>query len=709
MRYGFEIDFEGEGEVLDVMAMPQPGSRMLTVDKGAITDESFTAYPTACVVRRSGKQPKRIAFTFDDGPDPLWTPGVLDALKSVKAPATFFVCGVNAQEHPDLLKRMWAEGHEIGNHSFYHPNFGQIPQARVVMELNATQRAIQAATLRSTTLFRPPYGIDSQPSTAEEIAPVNEARKLGYVTVAEGLDPRDWEGHPTPEQIAGRVVQDAESGQGNIVLLHDSGGNREATIKAIPLIVNRLRTLGYQFVPVSDLMGVSRDAAMPKVMGRELGMALLDRAVFMASSTVGRTLAVLFIFSLVVGTLRLVIVGILAWRQAQKETAEGVINAYDLLSALPTVSVVIAAYNEEKVITRTIEALLDGNYPHLEVIVVDDGSKDDTGGIVERTFACEPRVRLIRKENGGKASALNLGIAEATGEILVGLDADTLFAQDTVHRLVRHFTDPTVGAVAGNIQVGNRVNLLTRFQAVEYTASQNLDRRAYSLLNALMVVPGCVGAWRRSAVVESGGYQTDTLAEDTDLTWRVRKAGWRTLTDNSALAFTEAPERYKDLITQRFRWTFGTLQVLWKHRRMLFNPRYGWLGLAVAPSVWIFQMIMPLVAPFADLGILSALLTGHWQTVAGYAAAFIVVEYLAMRLAFLLEGASPSRVSDLRFFLLQRIVYRYMLFHVLAKSIVTALQGARAGWGKLDRRGTAQTGIAAKPAASAPVSEVAGS
>jgi cellulose synthase/poly-beta-1,6-N-acetylglucosamine synthase-like glycosyltransferase/peptidoglycan/xylan/chitin deacetylase (PgdA/CDA1 family)/spore germination protein YaaH len=702
VKYGFEIDFEGEGEILDIAARPQVGSRTLRVaPDGHIAGEHYTRYPSVYIVRRSGQHrdgrgrlEKTLALTFDDGPDPRWTPAILDALKAAAVPATFFVIGENAEQHPDLLRREWNEGHEIGNHSFYHPNLAEVSPTRARLEVDATQRAIQSAIGRSTTLFRPPYGIDVEPSTSDEMRPVEEAVKLGYITVAEGIDPRDWDTskHLTPEQIADGIVRGAQEGRGNVILLHDAGGDRSATVAALPIAVKRLRAKGYRFVPVSELLGHgSRDAFFPVLTGKERLVALVDRLVFGATAWTQRTVAFLFVFTLVGGTLRLLVVTLLALCHRKREHGQES-TLMPGAPTLPSVSVIIAAYNEEKVIARTVRALLDGDYPHLEVIVVDDGSKDDTAGVVAREFGQEPRVRLLVKENGGKAAALNLGIAQATGDVLVGLDADTLFARDTVRRLARHFADPTVGAVAGNIQVGNRRNLLTRWQSVEYITSQNFDRRAYEVLNAIPVVPGCVSAWRASAVRAAGGYTSDTLAEDADLTWRVRRQGWRILSDSTARAYTEAPERLRDLAKQRFRWTFGTLQTLWKHRDALLRRRYGAFGCVVIPSLWLFQMALPLALPFADAGLVFAALSGKLAAALAYFLFFFAAEFAAAWLALRLDGASRSQQSDIGLLILQRIVFRYLLFYVLVRSLGAALRGTRAGWNKLERRGTATVG-----------------
>jgi poly-beta-1,6 N-acetyl-D-glucosamine synthase len=371
------------------------------------------------------------------------------------------------------------------------------------------------------------------------------------------------------------------------------------------------------------------------------------------------------------------------------------------------VSVLIPAFNERAVIARTVRAVLVGLEPPLEVIVVDDGSSDGTGDEVARIAADEPRVRLVRQENAGKATALNRAIALASGDVLVCLDADTLFTPETLPRLTRHFGDPQVGAVAGNVRVGNRVNLWTLWQSIEYVVSQNVDRRAYALLNAVTVVPGAVGAWRREAVVRAGGFVADTLAEDMDLTWRLRRAGWRIVNESDAIGFTEAPDSLRALFKQRFRWTHGTLQCLWKHRDAL--GRYGWFGRVALPGLWLFQIAYQVLSPIIDLQVVwtlckvgqsclsSALLTRDWQPLpqatesfTGIATLFVFFFLLELAGALVAYRLDRGRTRDLWWLFWQRFVYRQVMYAVVLKSIRQAIVGRRAGWGKLERKGTAQ-------------------
>jgi len=306
--------------------------------------------------------------------------------------------------------------------------------------------------------------------------------------------------------------------------------------------------------------------------------------------------------------------------------------------------------------------------------------------------------------NGGKARALNRGLKQTQGEIVVALDADTLFPPDTLPRLARWFVDPRVGAVAGNAMVGNRLNLLTRWQALEYVTAQNLERRALAALGAVTVVPGAVGAWRRSVLTALGGYPSDTLAEDQDLTLAVQQAGWRVEFDSSARAYTEAPDTVRGLLNQRFRWSFGTLQCLWKHRSALFNPKRPVLGFVALPQIWLFQIFLTVAAPLVDLAIISSLIWSvygrafhpvEWSPdnfirSVFYWAAFIFLDLSAGALGMSLERKAPW--ADLIWLPIQRFGYRQLMYYVVVKSVVTAIRGYRVGWGKQERRATAVMG-----------------
>lgn len=695
-----DIDFEGRGEFMSVAAEPTSGTRTFEVEPqiGDITDETYTRLPTTYVIHQFGAADKKLALTFDDGPDPEWTPQILDILKEKHVPATFFDVGDNAEANPDLVEREVAEGHEVGSHTFTHPNLSVTPAEAVKLELNATQRLFEALTGRSLRLFRPPYLGDSNPTDADEIVPIKIAQDMGYIAVGLNVDPLDW-ARPGEQQIIDRTIEQVNKANDNmprnVVLLHDGGGDRSETVAALPIIIDRLRAEGYTFVPASDLIKLSRNDVMPKL---PLTVSLLtDRAVFLTMSTLGHMLYWAFLLAIWIGIARLVFLVVLSLIRRRKEmkTIEPPLKPERF-----RVTVIVPAYNEENVIVPTIEGILASQYENLEVILVNDGSKDDTLGVAQRRFKGNRRVRIIDIPNGGKANALNTAIGHATGEVVVALDADTQFEPDAISRLVRWFNDPDVGAVAGNAKVGNRVNMVTRWQALEYISAQNLERRALAALDTLTVVPGAIGAWRRAALEELGGFAGDTLAEDQDLTIAMQKAGYRIVFDSSAIAWTEAPATFGGLQKQRFRWSYGTLQCLWKHRDATFRPRFKALGMIALPQVWLFQIVLTAIAPLADLLLVWQLVsqwiawaehgaefrTGDLQLIGIYYVIFTLVDLAAAAFGFLMEKREDWRL--LWWLVLQRFGYRQLMYYVVVRSIVTALRGPFVGWGKLERMGT---------------------
>ncbi|MBV8855445.1 MAG: glycosyltransferase [Acidobacteria bacterium] len=705
IRYGYDVDFDGMGEILQVIAEPRDGAREFTLDEESkqIENERYTATPSSYVIRRAGYHPGLVALTFDDGPDPAWTPRILDILKREQVPATFFIIGQNGEENPELVRRIVAEGHDIGNHTFTHPNLGEIPGRLVDLELNATQRLIESQTGRSTTLFRPPYFGDAEPQTPDEVGPIVRARRLGYLAIGLRVDPDDWD---QPRSTADVIVQKTVEGitsndpdvTGQVVLLHDGGGEREQTIEALPRIINELRARGYRFVTTTELAGLTREQSMPPLPERKGLFAGADAVTFFTLSTLGWLLQWVFVVGITLGLARIAVIGSLAfaqWWRARRRAETHFGEDY-----APFVSVIVPAYNEERVIAQTVRSLLASHYEAFEVIVVDDGSPDRTSEVVREQFGAEPRVRLFTKENAGKAEALNYGLRHARGEVVIGLDADTVFEPEALGALAHRFRDPHIGAVAGNAKVGNRINLVTRWQALEYITSQNMDRRAFASLNCITVVPGAVGAWRRELLEQVGGFSSDTLAEDQDLTLRVRRLGYKIGYSERALAWTEAPDTLRALAKQRFRWAYGTLQCMWKHKGALLRPRYGTLGFFAMPNVWVFQIIFPLVSPVMDLMLawsLARAVLQRWQHGEEYAgsnlkqilfyyALFLAVDWLSAAFAFALEKREQWKL--LWWLFLQRFCYRQVMYYVMIKSVVVAARGAAVGWGKLERKAT---------------------
>ena len=665
-----------EGEVLRIVETPRHGVRKVWRTTGGGFAERYRKYPTYFVIQSAGERPEKVvALTFDDGPDDRYTPQILDILKTRQVPATFFVVGSQAERLPGLLQRTYAEGHEIGNHTYSHPNLATTSVERTRLELNATQRIIQHAIGVSTILFRPPYHADSEPQTPDEIEPIARAQRLGYLTVAERIDPRDWEPGATADAIVAEVLAERENGR--IILLHDGGGDRSATVEALPRLIDALRAAGYRFVPVSELIGKSRAEVMPPYSDRELGWTQIAGLTFGLKGRVTGWVVTLFVATIYLAVLRVAVYAPFAvWHTRRAAT-----RRFDHAFA-PPVSAIVPAHNEERVIVGTVRSILADGYARFEVVIVDDGSSDRSLEVLRLAFAGDERVRVHAQRKAGKAAALNTGVELARHAIVVAIDADTVLRAGTIEKLVRHFADARVGAVSGNARVGNHGMWLTRFQSIEYVCAFNLERRALDVLNAITVVPGAVGAWRKELIGQVGGFTDDTLAEDTDLTLAIRKLGYRIRYEGEAVAYTEVPQTVAGLAKQRFRWLFGTLQAAWKHRRATFRPRHGSLGFVALPSIWLFQLVLPLLSPVAELAMLLALLTGNWPVVLVYCSLLFAVDLVGALVAYGLEGAPRA---DLLLLFAQRVFYRQLLFYVSAAAIVCAMRGRRIDWHKLDR------------------------
>jgi peptidoglycan-N-acetylglucosamine deacetylase len=707
---GQDVDLEGAGEILNVEATPESGERKTSMDNpaGLITDETMDTLPEPYRVGRYGSSSNQVAITFDDGPDPDWTPRILDVLKREHAPATFFLIGNQADRFASITSRIYNEGHEIGNHTFSHPDISELSNTMVELELNLTESLFASRLGIRTHLFRPPYSIDAEPDTEDEVRPLEVTERLGYFTIGNKIDPDDWRGNRSGEQITSFVLQHLppckpnDISCGNVILLHDGGGNRRETIRALPLIIEGARAKGIQIVSVSDLWHKTRAEVMPPIGPNELWSAWLTWVGFWVYGAGLRIIAFVFFIGDLLMTGRLLFVGAFAIVDRFKRLSYGnnLIEAY-----CPRVAVLIPAYNEEKVIERTIRAALRSSYHNIRVIVIDDGSKDKTLEVARTCFPREQasgRLLILTKPNSGKAEALNFGLLHIheDEEIFVGIDADTVIAKDAVALLVPRFLNPKVGAVAGNAKVGNRVNLWTRWQALEYITSQNFERRALNILGAVSVVPGAIGAWRVLAVREPGGYHTDTVAEDADLTMALLRNGYRVEYEDRALAYTEAPVNANGLMRQRFRWSFGILQAVYKHRGVF--ARKGALGWVALPNIVVFQILLPLVSPFIDImfayGALSYVVQKHFhpgstdpasfQRLVIFFAAFLIIDFITSAIAFALERRTPDTREDpwlLSQVWLQRFAYRQLFSLVLFKTLLRAITGESFSWDKLER------------------------
>src|SRR5437763_1173940 len=662
----------GDGEIVTVDEDRKDGARKLTVDAdGYLTAKyvKFAQFPT--LYHQGAGREHQVAITFDDGPDPRWTPKILDILKAANVKAAFFLVGVNAERYPGLVRRIVNEGHEIGNHTYYHPNLSLCWPEHIRLELNATQLLLETIAGRATTLFRPPYAADTGPTQLSELIPLKIAEDLNYLVVLATIDPQDW-AKPGADLILQRIKQQRHDG--SVILLHDAGGDRSQTVEALPRILDWLHTRGDTVVPLSTLLGTTRDAVMPPVQADVQSLTrLVSSTGFRVYHSIEEFLWAFMIVATALVVLRTLIVIWLAYRFRRGPKAD---------FAEP-ISVVMAAYNEEKVIAETLRTLLATDYKgEIEVVVVDDGSRARTTAEIERVAGSEPRVRLLRQDNHGKACALQRGLATARSGIVIFIDADTQCQRDTLPRLLEPFADARIGAVSGHAKVGNLRTFIARCQALEYTCGFNLDRRAYNRWQCITVVPGAISAVRKQAIDEAGGLSLQTLAEDSDLTLSLHSRGQRIVYVPGAIAWTEAPETVRTLARQRSRWAYGTLQCLWKHRDMVFNWNYRALGWFSLPSIWFFQIILVAVTPMVDLFLIASLPFGAWNAVLPFIVTFLAMDVILATLACLLER--EPLVWALRI-LPMRLIYRPMLSYCIWKAILRRIKGAWVSWGKLER------------------------
>ncbi len=619
---------------------------------------------------------KTIALTFDDGPDPTWTPEIVAVLRKHHVPGTFFVVGSNVSRYPSLVTTIRDAGSELGVHTFSHPDLVDVSPWRMRRELDETQLAIAGTAGVTTYLLRPPYS-----STAEAIddlgyQTVVAAGQLGYVTVFTTQDSEDWQ-RPGVDTIIRNATPSSDDPHGAVVLMHDAGGDRSETVAALDRYIPQMLAKGYRFTTVTAGLGMPTADTPASAQNRAMGEVLLGVVAFAIGFVTALRWLLLVVGSLVVA--RMVLMITVARRLARRRRAQG--QRWGDPVDRP-VSVIVPAYNESANIKATVASIVANDYP-LEVLVVDDGSSDGTADIVEALGLA--RVRVLRQGNAGKSAALNNGIRAARYDLIVMIDGDTIFEPDTVWHLAQPFADPSIGAVAGNVKIANRDDLIGRLQHIEYVIGFNIDRRVQDALGSIATIPGAAGAFRREALLGSGGLSSDTLAEDTDLTITVGRAGWRVVFEDRARAWTEAPATITQLWRQRFRWSYGTMQAIWKHRRAVRERgAAGKLGRRGLVHVAAFHIVLPLTAPLIDVFLIYGLLFQDAGAAVLLWVAMLLVQLAGALLAFRMEGEQPGALWVLP---VQQLLYRQLMYFVLIQSMASAVTGARVRWQRMHRVG----------------------
>ena len=617
---------------------------------------------------------RQLMLTFDDGPDAIYTPEILDLLSAESVPATFFVVGKAVAKNPDILQRIVREGHMVGNHTATHPDMNEQSDSRNRDEIVGTDRLIRQASNYSTRIFRIPEGDpDSNPLT------LLQSQQLGYVHVNMDLDTRDWE-YNLGESIA---VPELD-GKGHVVLLHDGGGDRSATITMLKTFISEAKSQGYTFTTVAPLLPEKFAST------KNADSSFADAVTYYAAQSVwvvpARVLGWLFWFGVGSMTIMSVFYMLLAlWgeRRARRRIWPDIPD-----SQLPTVCVAVSAYNESSVITKTLDSLRLSNYPRskLRVIAVDDGSHDTTLQVLRAYAAKWPALTVLSQYNQGKSVALNNAIKQSDDDVIVTIDADTLVRVNTIRSFARHFVrNRRIAAVAGHVKVGNRRNILTAWQSLEYISGICVTRMAESTINAISIVPGACAAWRRSVLQSVGGFSDTTMAEDADLALAIQRRGFKIIQENDAVADTEAPETISALAKQRLRWTFGSVQALYKHRSMLFRPRYGMLGMVTMPyalmSLIIPLLFMPATVVVAALSIAG----GNWVSVVWFAAFVAGVHMIVSIIAIAIVREDPRHLLVVPIY---RIIYEPLRAYLLYASLLRIIKGRIVAWDKLERSNT---------------------
>ncbi|MEV6948374.1 bifunctional polysaccharide deacetylase/glycosyltransferase family 2 protein [Streptomyces sp. NPDC051172] len=651
-----------------------------------VTDGGPVIANAAGAVHTARPQDRTIALTFDDGPDPVWTPRVLDVLRRNHVLATFFVVGTQVVAHPELVRRIVADGHQIGIHTFTHPDLSTLAPWQRSLELRETQLAVAGAAGVTTALLRPPYSSQNDALTDADWSVLKQADTAGYVTVLSTQDAEDWQ-RPGVARILANATPHGHAGQ--ILLMHDAGGDRSQTVTALNTLIPRLKAQGFRFATVGAAVGMA-GPVQPAGLGDHLqGIALVNA--LKAGDWIVWLLGVLMYAAGVISVLRAVVVVITARRHRRLRRAGCRGGSWGPPVTEP-VSVIVPAYNESAGIEAAVRSLLASDHP-VEIIVVDDGSTDGTADLVESLRL--PGVRVIRQENAGKPAALNTGLAAATCDLVVMVDGDTVFEPGTVRTIVQPFAAPRVGAVSGNAKVVNRGGLLGRWQHIEYVVGFNLDRRLFDLAECMPTVPGAVGAFRRRALLGLGGVSDVTLAEDTDLTMALCRAGWRVVYEEGAVAWTEAPASLNALWRQRYRWCYGTLQAMWKHRgAMVQRGAAGKLGRRGLVYLLLFQILLPLLAPVVDIFAVYGLVFLDPIRITGLWLGFLLLQLGMGLYAFRLDGERPGPLWSLP---LQQFVYRQLMYLVVIQSVFTAVTGSRLRWQRMERYGSLQAPTGTQP------------
>ncbi|PLX28064.1 hypothetical protein C0583_02425 [Candidatus Parcubacteria bacterium] len=629
---------------------------------------------------------KKLALTFDDGPHKRNTLKILKVLNDNDIKATFFFQGQNIISNHDVVKQVYEAGMEIGNHSFTHSKNVHSSPTRLKYELNLTSELLEDITGEPALLYRPPFlldvGGDPIYFPQDNIPILDQIQAEGYIVIGADIDPKDWD-VKSPQEVVDNI--DKVIDNGNIILLHDGGKEVRHTVYALDTIIKKYKDQGYTFTTVSDIIGLKEDKTTKTTNNSLLStiQAKLD-SIYLYLLTIFSFLFIDIIIKalVILALLRLVFVLILFnidnLKKFKREKKPD--------KSPPSVAVVIPAYNEEASIASTIKSVLNNTYKVDEIIVMNDGSTDSTKKIVKDLALKYSQIKLFNLKNGGKARALNHAFLISQKDILICMDGDSIFEKNAIGHLIKNFDDPLVAAVAGKVSAIVKKNYIGGFQQIEYIIGQNIEKASFSTVNAVGVVPGPIGAWKRRVVNALGGYSKDTLVEDQDLTLAILSQGFEIRYEPRALCYTEAPTNIKDFSKQRFRWIYGTMQCFWKYKKFLFNPKRKNLGMMIMPNILLYNTFVPFFSPMIDLFAILAIFTGQFHGALLAYNFFTLFDILYAGSAFLI-GNEKKNWHLLLLIPAQRIFYRQILYYIVIKSLIKAIEGTSAFWNKVERNG----------------------
>ena len=641
-------------------------------------------------IERFGEEKKVVILTFDDGPDPRFTPQILKILKEQRVNGTFFITGQQLYKHPETAKLIHKMGFDLGLHTFSHYENKQDTRLSwwtFIKELDFTEKLFIHILGYKTTIFRVPFlGLEDKLSY-NSLMYIREAAKRGLTISAPTVDAEDWLWVDPKQKNKKSTTSDVQT---VVILFHDAGGNRKPTIEALPQVIQFYKDRGYEFSTVSEYAKTQNLSAQ-----EPLGIQdrVLSSAVFWLYHSYKQIPGALnngFFLGLFIVIIHMLIFIVLALLHPfiQKRRHRNALNRRVNKIKNPLVSVIIPMHNEESSIRETLQAILKSSFSNLEILVVDDGSTDNSA--VEVKKVKDKRVQLLSNEDRGKYKALNYAFSKAKGRYTVCIDADTRINTGAIKKIVSLFNDTSIAAVAGNVRVGNKNNLVTKLQSVEYALNHGIEKRAWDTFGLVLVVPGAFGAWRTVVVKKLGGFSGDTLAEDFDLTMRILKEGYKVGYCDQAIAYTEGPTTFRQLFTQRFRWNYGNLQVYFKNKNLLLKRKFGVFGLFLLPRALFIQYPSLLLNPFVDIFIIVNLFFGQKDLTFIFFGLYLFAQLFNALIAFKLTNHT---LRDLLYVPLMRLPYTQFMYIVFYVVLFQALKGEFIAWSKLTHSGKFTTSV----------------